>query len=383
MKIIAKNIRAGLAILMMMGGAFVFLSGCTSTEEIFKAPKKVDEGLRKTQEDRILRAEEQLAALNYAQAEEQFKSYLKDNPVSVYTAHAYYGLGRSLEFQEKWAEAIEIYKILSQQAKTLRPELAALGMYRLSYCYEALGDEIRTQATLLDAEGMAMHLPAAVREVEIPARQAASLLRRGDFAGAKKLLVKLNEAVPAVFNLAQAPNQNEMARVFLQIGTLSLRPLSEENFLLYVDTFENLQTYLWRSWSLNQEPWSERAREQLLGSYQNFWNRTQDIEIGPKGMDAQAAARIRSETQRKWIGAIVKMAGSLKSYAGDEITEKKNVTPGLSEFLAQIEKQGDAVLYGQQELLPLTTESKAINSIKRAGTVNATPFFETERKGKN
>ena len=359
------------------------MTACQTSQELFQAPKKVDEDLRKSQEARILKAEEQLAAQNYQPAEDQFKSYLKEHPVSVYTAHAYYGLARSLEFQEKWAEAIEIYKILSVQAKTLRPELSALAMYRLSYCYEALGDEIRTQATLLDAEGMAMHLPAAIREVEIPARQAASLLRRGDFPAAKKLLVKLNESVPAVFNLAQSPNQNEMARVFLQIGTLSLRPLSADNYLLYLDTFENLQTYLWRSWSLNQEPWSERAKEQLLGSYQTFWNRAQDLEIGPKGMDAQASARIKGETQRKWIGALVKMAGSLKAYAGDEISGKTPVTPGLSEFIAQIEKQGDAVLYGQQELLPLTPEAKALNAPKRAGTVNATPFFETERKGKN
>lgn len=354
--------------------------GCQSTQEIFKSPKAVDESLRKEQESRVLKAEESLANLDYLGAETQYKEYLKTYPVSVYTAHAYYGLGRSLEFQEKWPEAIEIYRALAQQARVLRPELSALAMYRLSYCYEALGDEIRTQATLMDAEGMGLHLPMAVREVEIPARKAASLLRRGDFAEARKLLIKLNEAVPAVFNLAQSPNQSEMARVFLQIGTLSLRPISEQNYLLYLDAFENLQIYLWRSWSLNQAPWSERAKEQLFLGYQTFWNRAQDLEIGPRGLDAAALARIRSETQRKWIGAILKTAGALKAYAGEENLEKSNLTPGLSEFLAQIEKQGDAVLYGQQELLPLTLESKLINSIKRPGTVNATPFFEPERK---
>ncbi len=361
--------------------SLIFSLGCQTTQDLFQAPYRVEEPVRKEQEARILRAEESLAGLNYLEAEAQFKSYLKDFSVSVYTAHAYYGLGRSLEFQEKWPEAIDIYRILAQQAKTLRPELSALAMYRLSYCYEALGDEIRTQATLMDADGMSMHLPVAVREVEIPARKAASLLRRGEFQAAKKLLIKLNESVPAVFNLAQSPNQNEMARVFLQIGTLSLRPISEENFLLYVDAFENLQTYLWRSWSLNQAPWSERAREQILSTYQTMWNRAQDLEGGSKGLDAAAAARIRSEMQRKWIGAIVKMAGSLRAYAGQEILEKESPTPGLSEFLTQIEKQGDSVLYGQQELLPLTMESQQINSLKRAGTVNATPFFDTERKG--
>lgn len=354
--------------------------GCQSTQDLFKSPKAVDESLRKEQEAAILSAEESLANLDYLKAETQFKDYLKAHPVSVYTAHAYYGLGRSLEFQEKWPEAIEIYRILAQQARVLRPELSALALYRLSYCYESLGDEIRTQATLMDAEGMGLHLPMSVREVEIPARKAASLLRRGEFNEARKLLIKLNESVPAVFNLAQSPNQNEMARVFLQIGTLSLRPLAEQNFLLYLDAFENLQIYLWRSWSLNQAPWSERAKEQLMAGYQTFWNRTQDLEIGPRGLDAAALARIRAETQRKWIGAILKTAGALKAYAGEENLEKSGVTPGLSEFLSQIEKQGDAVLYGQQELLPLTFESKLINSIKRLGTVNATPFFEPERK---
>lgn len=355
-------------------------AACQSTQELFKSPKAVDETLRKEQEAKVLKAEESLAALDYLGAETQFKDYLKAHPVSVYTAHAYYGLARSLEFQEKWPEAIEVYRILAQQAKTLRPELSALAMYRLSYCYEALGDEIRTQATLMDAEAMGLHLPMAVREVEIPARKAASLLRRGDFQEARKLLIKLNESVPAVFNLAQSPNQNEMSRVFLQIGTLSLRPLNEQNFLSYLDAFESLQSYLWRSWSLNQTPWSERAKEQVMSSYQTFWNRAQDLEIGPRGLDASAAARVRAETQRKWIGAILKMAGALKAYAGEENLEKTGATPGLSEFLAQIEKQGDAVLYGQQELLPLTLESKQLNSIKRPGTVNATPFFETERK---
>jgi tetratricopeptide (TPR) repeat protein len=357
------------------------LWGCQSAKDLFQSPRKVDESLRKAQEVRILKAEKSLAGLDYLDSENQFKDYLKEYPVSVYTAHAYYGLARSLEFQEKWPEAIEVYRILAQQARELRPELSALAMYRLSYCYEALGDEVRTQATLMDAEGMALHLPMAVREVEIPARKAASLLRRGDFQAARKLLVKLNESVPAVFNLGESPNQSEMARVFLQIGSLSLRPLNEENFLLYIDAFENLQTYLWRSWSLNQSPWSERSRDQLVGSYQTLWNRAQDLEVGPKGLDAAAAARIRAETQRRWIGAIVKTSGTLRAYAGEENLGKSGPTPGLSEFLAQIEKQGDAVLFGQQELLPLTLESQQINSLKRAGTVNATPFFDVERKG--
>lgn len=355
--------------------------GCQSSQSLFSPPKKVEETVRKEQEVKILKGEEELSKANYLAAETEFKNYLKQHPVSIFTAHAYYGLGRSLEFQEKWPEAIEVYRTLAQQAQSLRPELSALAMYRLSYCHEALGDEIRTQATLMDAEGMGLHLPLAIREVEIPARKAASLLRRGKFPEARKILTKMNEAVPAVFNLAQAPNQTEMSRVFLQIGALSLNPLSEDNFLLYLETFESLQIYLWRSWSLQQVPWSERSREQLLSMYQTFWNKTQEIKIGPQGLDAAAAARIRTETQRKWIGAIVKTSLTLRSYAGEENLKENVLTPGLLEFLTQIEKQGEAVMFGSQELLPLTAESQSINSIKRAGTVNATPFFEPEKKG--
>lgn len=359
--------------------AAFLLAGCQSAQKVFDAPQtKEQPEIQRQQEQSMLEGERRLEIGDFSGAEELYKAYLKRSPISYFTAQAYYGLGRSLEFQGKWNEALEVYRTLANQGRELRPDLAGLALYRQAYCYEALGDEVRTMTSLQDAEALSAHLPNEVKLIEIPAKKAASLLRKGELKEAQKLLTQVNAAVPGVFLLAENPRNAEMARVFLQIGSLSLEPVNSQNYLVYLESFQSLQIYLWRAFKLNEGQVSQDAERQLLGTLQKFWQMAQELPVELPGLDPEAASRVRTEIRRKWAGAFLKALSALKLYAGDDLQLTNSA--GLPQQIAALDQAADQMLYGDANRLPLTPESEKLNSIFRPGTVLTTPFFPPERR---
>lgn len=318
--------------------------------------------LREHQEQALSEALEPAGRHDWTVAEEKLREFLKDHPVSVYRVEANYHLGRTLEEQNRFEDALTLYRELVHEAMRNQKEFAGLTYLRISSCYEALGDETRAWSALLDAERFQEFLSREVRELEIPARRAAASLRRGDEAQAKKDLQKVDRSFSAVFR-PNDPRKEEQARILYSIAQFSTEALTAENFLRRLEAFEGLQSYLWRAAELRASPWSERALEKLEKSYFGYleWARAYSDPSRKKEM----------ELKRQWMGGLVKTLASLKMRAGESWKPTAK--------LREIEEKTQQLLWSAQEGTPLTPEAKSRDTLKREGRVISKPFFPAEK----
>lgn len=306
---------------------------------------------------------------NWPEAEKKLKAYIDSHPISTLSAQAKLNLGRSIEEQHRYPEALKIYREVAMEARRTAPDLAGMASLRMSACYEALGDEPHVMSALTDASSLASSLPVEMRELEIPARRAASWLRRKQYDEAKKELNRVDRALPGLFPPEDQSKRAEEARILYSISQLSLNSLQPENFLSLLDTQERLQNYLWRAMELKVEPWSGLAEKKLSENYETF--------VAAAANYKDHSQRKQLETRRQWMAAIVKSLEALKAYSGGD---SQNVSPNFTKLVVQIEKQASGDLWSLQDSNPLTPEAKSRDQLKRQGRVISKPFFPKEKK---
>lgn len=351
-------------------------TGCATLKSPFATPVKVDEEATSEQRRFIESAQSALQAQNWATAEEQFSAFLRRYPVSVYTAQAYYGRGRALEGLGQPAAAIQVYRELGEQARTVAPEMAARAYVRMSYAYEVLGDETRGLAALADAEGLGEALPEETRRLEIPTRRAAALMRLGRKDEARRLLAKVEKELPDVSAASPENRRREHAEILLGLGTLNVGGVTPENFLPTVEAVQALQPFLWRVVRLKVSPASAAASDQLKDAY---FGLAQLAFSPPKivdGRDRDVRERAQAELQKKWVARLLESVSALKILAADDLTEGGET---LVSTISQIEENGRQILWGRQTLTPLTEESKFHQGTRKEGRVISEPVFDTEK----
>lgn len=316
----------------------------------------------------IQAAEEALIQKDWELAEKRFREFLEGNSVSVYWVQAKYGLGQSLEGLNRCQEAIEHYREITRAARTLAPDRVGLSYLRMSYCYERLGDELRLRGALSDAETLSAHLPYVVRDLELPARWAASYLRMRDFDQAKVYLRRLDSTLPAA--VGERAGEESKAQALLSVGQLSLQALSEDNFLEMVRTHAVLQKYLWQAITMHVDGLSLQASDDLSTRFESFLKWASDWR--------DPSERKTKETRGLWMAEIKKALDQLRELAGEDW---KTSPPSLVATANRVDQVTQENLWSFSETTPLTPESKNRKKQKRAGKVIAEPFFPKEREG--
>lgn len=347
---------------------FAFVCACST------GPKKignvVDEKIKNEQDIEIKSAMQTLEAGEFGVAEEKFRSFLSKNPVSIFTTQAKFYLGRSIESQGRHQEALDIYRELAAQARTNAPDFAGLAYFRMSYCYEALGDETKVFSSLVDAMTFSNALPKEIVEIEIPARRAASWMRRGDVERAKAELVKVDRAFPGIFPPNDPATLKDQARILYSAGELSLEPLKPETFMSLIQTHEELQIYLWRAVLTKIDPDSDRARKKLAERYGTFMATAMSYKDPSK--------KQQNENRKQWMAAVLKSLQTLRNYAGEAWSQAPQE---LVAAMATVEMQANQTLWAIQDSTPLTPEAKN-RSPKKEGRVISKPFFPNEKAEK-
>lgn len=349
---------------------FVLLGLCACSSGPKKNPLTVDEAIKSAQDAEIKTALTAFEEGRFPEAETKFREFLNRYPVSIFSTQARYHWGRSLEQQGRANEALPIYRDLAEQARLSAPDFAGLAYFRMSYCYEAVGDETKVFSSLMDAMTFARALPKEISEIEIPARRAASWMRRGNIDNAKAELVKVDRAFSGIFPPNDPATIKDQARILDSAGELSLEPLKNENFLSLIQTHEELQTYLWRAVLTQVEPYAEKARRKLVERYGVFMAKAMShIDPSKKQQD---------ENRKNWMAAILKSLQTLRNYAGDRWQQ---APAELVAAMATVEMQANQTLWSLQDTTPLTPEAKS-RSPKKQGRVISQPFFPNEKAEK-
>lgn len=345
--------------------AAVVLSACSSFQfdEVRGVP--IDPQVRAEQEAEINKADQALAAQDYAGAELLYLDFQKKFPNSVFFQKSQFGRATVMEHQGRWAEAAELYRDTIEATRTRQPEIAAQALYHISFCYENLGDEARVLASLKDALQLQDHLRPEQSLAEIPARMAASYNRMGRSKEADQYFRQAERGIQQV-RAAQNPENSAvwLSSVYYNMGVFSTNQISIENLQASLDTLKIVQIFSLRSSEEGGRPWSQMAAQELITNYRDLWNTIQQIPLN-KAMEQGAAGRDQTEKQLNFTGQLLTLMNELKQYRAPEIRANRPDAQELFNYLSKLEKQAQTFLTAKGIRNPLTPEAESLGGLKR------------------
>jgi tetratricopeptide (TPR) repeat protein len=328
------------------------LTACASKNYKSISGQPLDASKKSVLEQELKVANSFLEQENYNKALELFLKFKTENVSTPYYVSSVLGEARTREKLGQWSEAIKLYREVIELTRFSQPEIAAIALYQSSYCYEALGDEVKVQASLQDAFNLKEHLPNEIANAEIPARFAASYFRIGQSQKAKEYLEK---AELAVFQF-KSENSNWAAKTYFQMGYLSTNQLSSENFQAIVDTLKITQRFSLRSIEQEDAKWSPKGLENLKINYQGLIQII-NLENPKKSLDRAAASRELNDRKFRMASevlAAINLLRRLQMPGKSESVYSKDLTM----FLNDQERILNNIIYIQEDFNELTPNSQ-------------------------
>ncbi|UYL10700.1 hypothetical protein B9G69_008940 [Bdellovibrio sp. SKB1291214] len=349
---------------------FVFLSlaGCSS----FQMGRSEEANLqdqRLLEERDLHAAQDTLASGNFTQAQKQYKAFQDTYPRSTFLQASRIGEAQTLEGQGKWVEAAAIYRDIILKTRNLQPDIAAMALYRMSFCDEALGDDQKTVADLLEAHSLRSALPLTTAYAEIPARLASAYSRIGR---EKEAVQYLNDAEKGIAKIRAESDpakldKDWLAKTYYQMGSVTTNQLSPESFDAFVASQKYVQIYLIKTMELNDPRWSSKALKQLQGTYNELY------------LQVEAVKQNRSQ-QAHLGGSLVDLIDRAELYKPVSGQTPNSYQIEFFTLTNDVRLKTERLLYQGHESMGLTEESKKLNSIKRSGRTKADAFLPEEQK---
>ena len=298
--------------------------------------------------------------LNSGQSEkslEGYKEFQKKHPHSEFYYTASFAIAQSKEFLGLWDEAIQDYRDLVQMMTAQKPDLAALSLYRLSFCYEAQGKDERVIATLLDARTQAVHLEESIAQAAIPARLAAAYNRS---LREEEAVIELNQAQKGLDELIRKKrsqlDKKWLAEIYLEMGTYSTNQLSNENFYRISQTLRVVQGFLIRTMELDLNPYSQKASVLLKDNYKDLWNTVLTDPLNTQ-IERMVADHEKQKNQRVLTVEILKMIAELQQKKALEEVPINESMINFYSYISELEQKGLHFLMSTAELSKSTHET--------------------------
>jgi tetratricopeptide (TPR) repeat protein len=292
-----------LVLVLFAGAYYLFAGGCSLSPFHRNTQIGLNSELKMAPDD-LKMAVTLLEQREYDRALTELSEFLRKTPISAWTQVAHLNQAHALEGLERWTDAISKYRevIASLAGESLNgraPQLRALALYRLSFCYEALGFDSEAVAALQDALKFQSFLDSEVAQAELPARLAAAYARVGNPDQADNYF---NRAEAGIAKLKSDSSRRDLPewlpRTLYFMGTMSLRRVTWDDFESSLRPLRRAQRYLLQAADLGQSPWSDRAAKDLISVYRDLWG---VIEKAPLSTPEASSILIQRQTQeRAW-----------------------------------------------------------------------------------
>ncbi len=311
-----------------------------------------------------------LAKNNYQGAAEKFTMVLNHYTTTKYLVGAYYNLGLSLEGLNKYSEAAENYKkvIELEQGKRGRDEADAL--YRLSICYEVIGDDTKMILALVQLQERPNFLNKDLAQIELPARLAAAYARQGNI----KLADEYNHKAEAGLKLRRRTPMKGDILIWLPKTLYSMGHIASRTIGANVDEFKNhIKALQWsQSWLLRcaelgeaSNSYSKKGAEEILQSYNSALQAIETVKAS-NDPDMLKAAKFKQDNQRAMAGALDYSLQQLKDdrLAATSLNSEVSLIKQLFEDLMPIQKKIDAIIQSHDVQDQNTNEAKSREGLK-------------------
>lgn len=320
------------------------------------------------EEPEVINAEKVLALGRFEEARILFRDFQARSPRSVFFESARLGEAQCLEGLGRPQDAVNLYRDVFLKTERYRPEIAALALYRMSFGYEALGDDLKMVASLLDARKRGASLPVEITQAQIPARLAAAYARQNREAEA---MAYLNEAEKGIARVIVAKGKDLkvdwLAKIYVEMGSVSTNQLSVENFEDFVRSQKTVQVYLLKALKQNDPVWSARGLARLQETYQALFTQ---LDTAKKDQEMQSIVG----------GSFVELMDQADLFKPMGDQKMSPFERDFFDFLGEIRKKTGQILYGGTEGMTLTEESQKLNSLRRSGTIRVESYLPAERK---
>lgn len=308
---------------------------------------------------------------------EHFRQFQIKNPSSIYFQAARFGEAWSLEQTEMLNEALQIYQSVMALSKPQWPRLYARSLYRSSFVYEALGEDVKLIATLVESRNLAEDLPAEAVLAEIPSRLSMIYSKINRTEDAQKYLKEADRGLRQLL-ATQKVSSEWLAKIYFQMGSLKLSSMSADNLPYFIQSQKTVQRYLLSSISYNDSVWSEMALKKMSENYAQIWAQIESYRETQKGSSFD---RVENQRQQFYVlGEYLKMVSeALQLKPLDELRMNLYQVKTFS-FLEEAEKKSYDFLYSKFDRMSLTEESLRLNDVKRPGKVFVNDFFPNEKE---
>jgi len=350
---------------LLLIGLALFMFACSSnpphSHGLSSAAKEralYDQGLRS------------LSRNDFKGAHQAFSDLLRLYPSTKWVSGAYYNLGLALEGQNDFKAAEDKYrKVVELNESTSPSRDQADALYRLSICYEVLGDDEKMTLSLLQLLDNKKFLPQQIVEMEIPARLAASYARQGNPGTAKKYYEKAEQGLK---KYRRPPlNGDVMAWLPKTLFSMGQMPAIKKDVTLkdfedYLSTVTQTQGWLVRAGELGNNPWARKACDNLEDIYLGLLVSIRDFKVADNS-DQMLAQKQRQEIQKKMALELDEAVEKLKLErlpSSPAEPEAGRLTEAFK-TVANVETRATEIVQAHDVQDQETPEAQAIQGLKR------------------
>jgi tetratricopeptide (TPR) repeat protein len=288
--------------------------------------------------------EMQMKSQNYEAALATAKSFKSAYPYSLKLQKVRFIEANALEELGRWSEAASTYQAISVISEKNQPAISAMSIYRLSFVYEALGDDQRVITTLFEAAKYHKYLPIEVVQAEIPSRLAMVYAKENNAKEAAKWLGEADKGLKRTLENLSEPLTNEyLAELYYNMGSISTEQLSNDNILTIIQGQAAVQKYLIRALQYGDATWSAKALKKLKSTYLDLWKAIESYPE-PSGYEPLVAQKMRKDAQIQLAGPFADLMRDAELYRPSAEQKSNQYQTDFFNFLEELQTRVRSVL---------------------------------------
>lgn len=317
------------------------------------APTKqtMQSAIQQTPEEEAVRKIEKFFYLN---DREMFNSevlkFAKEYPNSTYKLYISLLNSRQMFLDNRLTEALEVNKFVQTESFNTNKKIYYESLFYSSDIYESLGKLDNSLAVLVECEKNHLMLSDRIRLFELPLKLSVAYARLSQSELSLNYMKKTESGLKE-FLSKENHSKKTLSEIYYEIGSGVLSP----SFLDYytdANKFSIVFRYLIYCLNLNENPYSEKSKNQLMLQLKSLWEQVQT--------DAVPSTGDRLEDEKIRFDKLTNFSKLLNSIQLLEPLEEKQINAFQKEFftyLSEVQKQTFNEIYSQYKYTPPTDES--------------------------
>lgn len=276
--------------------------------------------------------------------------FSKEYPNSVYKLYINLLTSR-IQFQDNLlSQALELNQNIQKEAFSVNQKIYYEALFYSSEIYEALGKLENSLAVLVECEKNNLKLNDRIRLFELPLKLAVSYARINQMDLSISYIKKTEFGLKEYLSKENL-SKKSLSEIYYEIGAGVMGPTFMD-YYTDANKFSIVYKYLIYSLNLNETPYAEKSKGQLVGQLKSLWSQVQ-AEAVPSTGDKIEDEKIR-------FAKLTHFSKILNSLQMLEPIGIKQLTPTEKEFFAYLKEIQNLTfneIYAQYKYTPPTEES--------------------------